>query len=475
MSEVRLPSNWIPRSYQRDLSDYMFDGGVERKRAVCVWHRRAGKDSFCLNFGAVVSQVKVGTIWHLLPTLNQGRRVIWDGIDKYGRRMIDQSFPKAMRKSVNNSDMQIKLTNGSIWQVVGSDNYDSLVGTNPIGVIFSEYSVADPLAWEYIRPILAENGGWALFIYTPRGRNHGHKLFEMSQQNPKWYSSILTIEDTYDNDGETHIVSPALVEEERASGMAEEKIQQEFFCSWDSGLEGAFYTSELNDAKVDGRIGIYPHDPSKLCYTFWDIGFRDHTCIIIVQEGADGHPIVIDFLTGRNKSLAQWIKEVHSLKYNWAEHWGPHDLDQTDYITGKTRTQAAAQLGFDFEIVPKIPVEDGIDAGRYMLMTAKIDQNKCDSLLNGLYSYRREYDDKLQKFKDKPYHDWASNPADAWRYLSVAWENCAKSRVWTSQKKREFKQNHRVKSAMDGWDEGGTITTPNYHKQKVRSSIRNRR
>jgi len=418
-----LPNEWAARDYQAPLFRHMFEGGLERKKAAVVWHRRCGKDSCCLQLSAVASQMRVGTIWHMLPTLKQGRRVVWDGIDREGRRMIDQAFPKEMRQvanPINNSDMQIRFRNGSIYQVVGSDNYDSLVGTNPVGVIFSEFAVADPKAWDYIRPILAENGGWALFIYTPRGKNHGKKLFDMAQGNPKWYSSLLTVDDTFRPNG-THVISPDIIAEERAEGMSEEKILQEYFCSFEAGMEGAFYTKELNLAEEEGRIGHFPHDPAKQCQTWWDIGFRDATSIIVTQRGEDGKPVIIDYLEARNKALDEWVRDVRSHPYDYDEHWGPHDLENTDWTTGKTRREFAAALGFAFDIVPKLPVQDGIDATRALIRTARFNEPKVGRLLDGLYSYRREYDDRMQMFRDKPLHDWASHPADAMRYLSVGW------------------------------------------------------
>ncbi len=357
--------------------------------------------------------------------------------------MIDQAFPKEMRQvesPINNSDMQIRFRNGSIYQVVGSDNYDSLIGANPIGVIFSEYAVADPKAWDYIRPILAENGGWALFIYTPRGKNHGKKLFEVAQNSSRWYSSLLTIEDTFRPDG-THVISPQIIADEREDGMSEEKILQEYFCSFEAGMEGAFYTKELNLAEKEGRLGYFPHDPGKQVQTWWDIGFRDATSIIFTQRGDDGKPIIIDYLEDRNKALDEWIRDVRSLPYDYDEHNGPHDLENTDFTTGKTRTEFAAALGFTFEIVAKIPVQDGIDATRALIRTARFNEPKVGRLLDGLYSYRREYDDRLQMFRDKPLHDWASHPADAMRYLSVGWHNHIGSH-------RIGSINHSVKGAV---------------------------
>lgn len=444
MSNLQLPNAWNARPYQKPLFGYMFKGGLDRKRAACVWHRRAGKDSCCLNLAAVASQMRVGTIWHMLPTLKQARRVIWDGIDKHGRRMIDQAFPKDIRESKNDSEMQIRLKNGSIWQCVGSDNYDSLVGTNPVGVIMSEYSIADPTAWDYIRPILAENGGWALFIYTPRGKNHGKMLFEAAEKNDRWFSSLLTVNDTFDDEGD-NIILPEHIDEERESGMSEEKIQQEFFCSWDAGMEGAFYTKELNLAESEGRIGDYPHDPSKPCQTWWDIGFRDATSIIITQRGDDGKPIIIDYLEGRNKALDEWVRDLRSLPYDYEENWGPHDLENHDWTTGKTRREYAQGLNWDFDIVPKIGVADGIDATRAMIRVARFNHQKTMKLIDGLTSYRREWDEKAGLFRDKPVHDWSSHPADAMRYMSVGWQDFG-----LAGKKVNVRQRFNVKRAVGG-------------------------
>jgi hypothetical protein len=352
--------------------------------------------------------------------------------------MIDQAFPKEMRdpkNPINNSDMQIRMRNGSLYQVVGSDNYDSLVGTNPVGVIFSEWSVADPKAWDYIRPILAENEGWALFIYTPRGKNHGKKLWDMAQGNPRWFHSMLTVDDTFRDDG-THVIGPEIIEEERREGMSEEKVLQEYYCSFEAGMEGAFYTTELNLADKEGRIGHFPHDPSKQCQSWWDIGFRDATAVIVTQRGEDGKPVIIDYIEARNKALDEWVRDIRSLPYDFDDHSGPHDLENTDWTTGKTRREFASALGFEFDIVPKIPVQDGIDATRAIIRVARFNEPKVGRLLDGLYSYRREYDDRLQMFRDKPLHDWASHPADAMRYLSVGWRDYGGSHKITSMQYR---------------------------------------
>jgi phage terminase large subunit len=450
MSAITLPNKWKARPHQESLFQYMFsDGTMQRKRAVEVWHRRAGKDSCSLQLCAIASQQRVGVYWHMLPTAKQGRKVIWEGIDKFGRRMIDQAFPKEIRASVNDTEMRIKLKNGSIYQVVGSDNYDSLVGSNPVGVIMSEYSIADPTAWDYIRPILAENGGWAIFIYTSRGKNHGYNLYNMAKNNPNWHCELLTVDDTKDRDGNP-IVSPEVIEEERQAGMSEEKIQQEFYCSWDIGMEGAFYTKEINDAYAEGRIGAFPHDPLKPVQTWWDIGFRDATSVIFTQDGDNGKPILINYMEKRNMGLPDLIREVKSYPYNYDVHNGPHDIEQTDFSTGKTRREMARSLGFNFDVVPKLGVADGIDATRAMLRVCRIDETSCAQLISGLASYQREYDEKTKIFKDKPLHNWASHPADAARYLSVGWDRAMVSTTWTPEKSAMFRRKHKVKRAYGG-------------------------
>lgn len=442
-----LPNEWEARHYQSPLMEHMISGGsMNRKRAVDVWHRRAGKDSCSLQIAAVGSQMRVGTYWHMLPSLQQGRRVVWEARDKMGRRMIDQAFPKWMRAGQpNNSDMKIELANGSVWQVVGSDNFDSLVGTNPIGIIMSEYSLANPLAWEYFRPILRENDGWALFIYTPRGKTHGYSLYEVAlaeaRINPLWHCSRLTINDT-------GVMTDEDVEEEIRQGMSREKAMQEFYCSFDVGMEGAYYTEELNYAEESKHIGDFPWDPHKPVDTWWDIGFRDSTSVIFTQDHQSGVPIIIDHQSRRNWGLPDWIRELRSLPYGYRSHNGPHDMDQTEWGSSATRTEIAHSLGFSFDVVPKIRVDDGIDATRGMIRKCYWDRENTQELRDNLAYYHREYDEKRQIFKDKPVHDHSSHDADAMRYLSVGWDSISTGSILVKDETTgRYRPNIKVKRA----------------------------
>ena len=216
---IELPHNWSPRPYQLGAWKAM-DQGI--KRLATVWHRRAGKDMTCINRTILEAMRRKANYYHCLPIYNQGRKAVWDGKDYSGRAFLD-AFPKEIVRRKNNTDMVIELINGSMWQVVGADNIDRIVGVNLGGVVFSEWSLMNPLAYDYLRPVLRENDAWAWFIYTPRGKNHGWDLLQMARSNPAWYAEVLTIDDT-------GALTQEDVEADRREGMDESLIQQEYYC-----------------------------------------------------------------------------------------------------------------------------------------------------------------------------------------------------------------------------------------------------
>ena len=416
MSDIILPNNWSARPHQSPFMQAMYNG---TKRAVCVWHRRAGKDSASLNFTAVEAHRKIANYWHMLPTAIQGRHVVWDAVNPAtGERIIDQVWPKEIRAGINNTDMKIELTCGSTWQVVGSDNYDRLVGSNPYGVVFSEYSIADPRAWDFIRPILAENGGWAIFIYTPRGKNHGYDLYKMAKENPDWFCELLDIDTTLRNDG-TPIITKEQFEEEIAAGMDRQLALQEFYCSFDAGLFGAYYTDDLKLAK----IGEFTWNPNKPVHTFWDIGLKDATSIWFGQESVDGQRVnIIDYEEANNVPFERWIKELREKPYSYGIHSMPHDFKKRDWKDGKSADSTAQNFNFPYELTPDIPRQQGIDSVKAFLPMCNF--NNSANVMRGydaLTNYRREWNPKLKVFMDRPLHDWASNGADGFRYMSIAW------------------------------------------------------
>jgi hypothetical protein len=194
MPTIELPNGWKPRWYQRPLWDYLEKGG---KRALGVWHRRAGKDDVLLHRTAVAAFERPATYWTALPEYAQARKALWTAVNPHtGKRRIDEAFPHILREATNEQEMFLRFKNGSTWQLVGSDRYDSLVGAGVAGVTFSEFSLANPSAWGYIRPMLEENNGWAAFITTPRGRNHVHDMLAMAKASPRWFAEVLSVYDT---------------------------------------------------------------------------------------------------------------------------------------------------------------------------------------------------------------------------------------------------------------------------------------
>nr|DAO60178.1 MAG TPA: large terminase [Caudoviricetes sp.] len=415
----QIPHDWRPRAYQMKLWEYLINGG---KRAVAVWHRRAGKDSLSINWTAFAATQRKGIYWHMLPTQAQARKVVWDGIDKAGRKIVDQAFPKELVARKSEQDMKIELRNGSIWQCVGSDYYDNLVGANPVGVVFSEYSIANPAAWDFIRPILAENNGWALFIYTPRGRNHGAKLFDDAAHADGWFAQRLSARETERISkmfGEVPPISAEAIEAERVGGMDEDIIEQEFYCSFDAAVKGTYYGKLINALENEGRICSVPFDPSKPVITAWDLGVDDSTAIWFFQNNGP-ECRVIDYYEASGVGLDHYVKVLKDRPYTYGnKNIFPHDIRVMELATGKTRLEALASLGVRGKVLPRASVEDGISAVRLLLPLCRFDETRCRDGLEALRLYRKAWDERRGVFQLRPLHDWTSHAADAFRYLAL--------------------------------------------------------
>lgn len=415
--DLTIPHQFEPRPYQLPALRAL-DSGI--KRAVAVWHRRAGKEKTFLNHTIKAAFQRVGTYFYVFPTYAQGRKILWQGMDRDGFPFMNH-IPKQVIETKHEQDMRIKLVNGSAIQVIGSDKIDSIVGTNPVGVVFSEYSLQDPRAWDYLRPILRENGGWAIFDFTPRGKNHGYQLYEMARENPDWFCQLLTVDDT-------GALKPADIEAERNAGMSEEMIQQEFYCSFEGVMFGAYYGKQMKEAEDSGRITKVDYEPGIGVETWWDLGIGDATAIWFTQTiGREIH--VIDYYEQTGEGLAHYAKYLQSLPYIYSGHHAPHDIEVRELGTGRSRKEVAAEYGIAFDVVENLPFEDGIEAARTFLGRCWFDRHKCERGLNALRNYRKEYDDKHEIFKLKPLHDWASHGADAFRYLAVGHKVSVKARA----------------------------------------------
>lgn len=399
------------------------EGDGKGKRAVAVWHRRAGKDEICLHTAAVKAFERVGNYWHMLPEYSQARKAIWDAVNPHtGKRRIDEAFPHEIRKTTREQEMQIVFKNGSTWQVVGSDSYNRLVGSTPCGVVFSEWSISNPSAWAYIRPILAENGGWAFFIYTPRGRNHGWTTLEGALENDDWFAQVLTAD-------QTGVFTPEQLANERQEFIrqygdveGDSFFRQEYMASFDAALMGAFYGQWMEAAEREGRIANV-EAANREVFTAWDIGFSDDTVIWFFQLEPMGKLRIIDYYSNSGKDIEHYVDILKSKGYAYGRHYMPHDaFHETIQGAGRSILKQMYDLGVrNVERVPDESVQQGIQAVRNILGDCFFDKAKCKDGLDALRNYQREWDDDKKCFKDKPLHNWASHAADAFRYLAISW------------------------------------------------------
>ena len=415
--EITLPIEaFKPRDYQIPLLKALDNG---YKRAVWVAHRRSGKDLTMMNYIAKKMYEKVGAYYYFFPTYKQAKKVIWDGMTRDGFKFTDY-IPKELRKRTDNGEMLIETQNGSMFRLIGTDNIDAVVGSNPVGCVFSEWSLQNPQAWDYVRPILAENGGWAVFIYTPRGKNHGHTLLELAKAYPDvWYWEVLDVE-------KTKAISPEVLNQEyneifRKDGN-DALYQQEYMCNFDVPIQGSYYASQLILADKEGRIGSVPYDANVPVHTAWDLGMDDSMSIWMFQI-ANKEVHFIDYYESSGEGINYYIKYLRDKPYIYGRNFAPHDIAVRELGTGKSRLEVAKSLGINFEVGKNLAIHDGIQAARNALGKCWFDKEKCERGISALRSYHEEWDEDNQVFKNKPDHDWASHGADSFRTFAVGYRD----------------------------------------------------
>ena len=412
---IALPANgWRPRAYQQPLWDYLEGGGTH---AVAVWHRRAGKDEIALNHAACSAHERVGNYWHMLPEYNQARKAIWDAINPHsGKRRIDEAFPLELRKSTNNVEMKIEFKVGSIWQVVGSDNFNSLIGSPPVGITYSEWSVANPMAHAYLSPILAENNGWALFIYTARGYNHGFSTYQGARNDPQAFAQLLTVD-------ETGAISPEMLERQRRTyhdlygpEAGDAFYRQEFYNDWSASNIGAVIGPAIERADKQGRILDYEADGESVEISS-DIGFRDTAAWWFWIRRHGGYDVV-DYDQGVGMDADDWVERLQQKPYKIARIWLPHDAKVKTFQSKHSSVERFIN-GFGAErvrVVPQTKIADRVNAARLVAEKCRFHKTHCKDGLNGLRSWSYDYDAEKRIYSKEPLHDWASHPGDAYSY-----------------------------------------------------------
>ena len=295
MKTIRIPHNFTPRPYQIPLYNCIANG---YKRAVAVWHRRAGKDKTLINITAKEALKRIGSYYYFFPSYKQGRKILWDGMDRDGFPFAGH-IPQEIREKTNDQEMRIKLKNGSIIQIVGTDDIDAIVGSNPIGCVFSEYALQKPDAWSFMRPILAENDGWAIFNSTPRGLNHFHEIYRTANKEKDWFCEILTIDDT-------KVLTKDDIQKERDEGMVEALIRQEYYCDFTASAENVLIPLDivLQASKTQNQPESYNFAPILMGV---DVArFGDDQSVIYTRQGLH----TINISKYRNLDIMRFASEV---------------------------------------------------------------------------------------------------------------------------------------------------------------------
>lgn len=292
MPTIQLPHKWHPRPYQRKAWGYLESGG---RHCELVWHRRGGKDDLSLHWTACAAHQRVGNYWHMLPQANQARKALWEAVNPHtGKKRIDEAFPVELRSTTREQEMLIRFKVGSTWQVVGSDNFNSLVGSPPIGLVFSEWPLCNPAAWAYLMPIIEENGGWAIFNGTPRGKNHAYRSIKAAQAREGAYGEMLGADQTDVFTAEQLERIRLKLVETYGEEYGQSVFEQEYMVSFEAANIGAILGRWIARAERDGRISDdheYDFEGAPIEISS-DIGRRDASSWFFWQPCVGGYRIV---------------------------------------------------------------------------------------------------------------------------------------------------------------------------------------
>ena len=437
--EVKLPNGWRPREYQLPAWRYLQRGG---RHAELVWHRRSGKDALGLHWAACSAHLRVGNYWHMLPEYAQARKAIWDAVNpETGKRRIDEAFPPEIRSYTRNDEMQIGLKVGSTWQLVGSDRYDSLVGTTPIGIVYSEWALANPAVRAYLRPIIAENQGWQLFITTPRGRNHAYTTLKGAER------IMLAGGDAFAqrlDATETDVFSAEQLAAELSEYIStygedygRAKFEQEYLVSFEAANIGAILARAIGMAEKAGRINdsveLDPYgQPIEISA---DIGRRDTATWWFWQPTIGGYRI-IDHDSGWGIDAEEWCHRLHAKiaqyrlegrKTALGRIWLPHDARAKTFAAKRSAVEIFCDM-FGTEhvgITPNSSISDRINAARVLMPRIEFHATNCEKGLEALRAWSFEWDEDRKTFGKEPLHDWASHDGDGFSYGCLIMQQAA--------------------------------------------------
>jgi hypothetical protein len=410
MSEV------VVHEFEYKVRDAFKDFHKRKERwAVLVCHRRAGKTVASINDlikRAIKEEKPDGRYFYMCPFYSQAKSVAWDYLLKF-------SAP-ALAKA-NQSELWVQLHNGAKIRLFGADAPDSIRGNFCDGIVLDEYADMKPRVWgEIIRPLLSDRMGYAVFIGTPRGHNSFYDIYNNALKSDNWYVKTLRAD-------QSGLIADAELLDAQKS-MSSNQYEQEFLCSFEAAILGAYYGQEMRRITDLDRITTVDYDPMFPCHTAWDLGFNDSTAIIWFQT-VYGEIRILDHHSSNGQPISFYTgllaKKEDEFGYKYGTHWLPHDARAKTLASGGKSIieQISAKIDIKhLKIVPNLSIQDGIQATRLALTRTWFD-NRCEDLIECLRQYQREWDDDKKVFRDRPKHDWTSHSADAFRYLSIVWKD----------------------------------------------------
>ena len=393
--------DYTPRLQAREFHDRT------ERFAVLVAHRRFGKTVAAVNDlirDALTIDLPNVRVAYIAPYLSQSKAVAWDYALEYTR-----DIPQI---KVNHSELRIDFPNGARFRLFGADNYNAMRGLYFDAVVLDEMADFPASAWPtVIRPAIVDRKGRATIIGTPKGKNEFWEMYDYAKSHPEWWCRMFKA-------SETDILDADELEEAKRT-MGEDRYEQEFECSFEAAIQGAYYAQEMKTATTTGRVTNVPYDPAVGVTTAWDLGIGDSTAIFFAQYV--GQEIrIIDYYESSGVGLDHYAKVLSGKGYHYVEHILPHDVQVKELGTGKSRIETLDALGIsDITIAPKLAVDDGIQAARSMIARCWFDEEDCARGIEALRQYRREFDERLKTWRGRPLHDWTSHGADAFRYLAV--------------------------------------------------------
>ena len=405
---VKIP--YAPRPQQLEIHNSL------KRFNVLICHRRFGKTVSVINHliaDAWESKKRMPRYAYIAPTYKQAKQIAWDYVKEYARNIPGVKF--------NEAELRCDMPNGARISLYGADNPDSLRGIYLDGVVFDEVAQMKKEIWtSIVRPALTDRKGMAIFIGTPKGHNFFWEIYQHALENPEWYTAVHRVSDTGIIDEQELLAARAM--------MSDDEYSQEFECSFEAAITGAYYGKWMRSAEEEGRVCRVPYDVSMPVDTWWDLGMNDSTSIWFTQA----HPVsgeirVVDYYENSGEGLQFYInhlddvRQEHGIRYR--SHNAPHDITVRELGTGKSRLETAFELGLQFEIVPKLSVDDGIQAVRNILNRCWFDSERCSQGIECLKQYKKVWDEKNGVFKARPLHDWTSHGADAFRYFATGFSD----------------------------------------------------